>query len=353
MRVEQIVVRAAWVRVGLAAGALAVLPLRFPAMADDRPVFAVYLAWTLLAQALVSRNVGGTTRSFIAGVVDLAVLTFIVHRVGSTATILVSLYVLSGMMNALLVSLPVGLALAAIGSCFYTGVLVAEHGGWLDYAAAGPPWLHGHPPDTRQMIVAAALAAVVLVTSTWLVGMLVRSLKEREAELLAANAQLEEISVRDALTQIYNRRHLLARAGEQLARVRRGHPLTLVMIDLDGFKRINDRDGHQRGDALLKEIAAALTAAVRQTDVSGRYGGDEFCVLLTDTDASQAHIVADRLTRTVREVGLRFDDAHPVTASVGVAVAVPDDTVTSLLRRADENSYSAKRAGGNRVVMTA
>jgi diguanylate cyclase (GGDEF)-like protein len=122
------------------------------------------------------------------------------------------------------------------------------------------------------------------------------------------------------------------------------------MFDLDGFKRINDTRGHARGDALLKEIADALSRGVRPGDLVCRYGGDEFVVLLWRTRGDEAEQRGAELAEIVRRVGRRFEPELPVTASVGVSVARPGDTTLELLRRADERAYGAKRAGGDRVV---
>jgi diguanylate cyclase (GGDEF)-like protein len=122
------------------------------------------------------------------------------------------------------------------------------------------------------------------------------------------------------------------------------------MIDLDGFKRVNDLRGHARGDAMLQAIARALSDTTRASDVTGRYGGDEFVVILPDTDPEAAQGVAERIAGAVREVGESTGDDKPVTASVGIAAARPIDDVASLLHRADENAYRAKQSGGNRVA---
>jgi diguanylate cyclase (GGDEF)-like protein len=124
----------------------------------------------------------------------------------------------------------------------------------------------------------------------------------------------------------------------------------MVIIDLDGFKKVNDTQGHLRGDVLLKDIASALAATTREVDLAARYGGDEFIVVLTDTDQARAQTAAERLAESVRSAAQRFDTKHPVTASLGVAAAEASDTVASLLRRADENAYRAKQGGGDRVV---
>ena len=157
------------------------------------------------------------------------------------------------------------------------------------------------------------------------------------------------LSVTDPLTGLFNRRHVMQRLEDELARRRRGHPLVAVMIDLDRFKRVNDEAGHAQGDALLAKIGDALARSVRSTDVVGRYGGDEFVVLLPDTDAKQAQIVAERIVVGVREVGARFDARRGVTASVGLAVATTEDDPRRLLARADEAAYVAKSRDGDRV----
>jgi diguanylate cyclase (GGDEF)-like protein len=174
--------------------------------------------------------------------------------------------------------------------------------------------------------------------------------QQHEADLVAVNERLEQLSQLDPLTNLYNRRHLFARIEAELARVRRGRPLAMLMLDLDSFKKVNDTQGHLRGDVLLKEIAAALAATTRTSDVTGRYGGDEFAIILPDTEPEQAMAVAERVAKSVRDVSTKFDAVPPVTASVGIAIAEPADTVAGLLRRADENAYRAKRDGGDRVV---
>lgn len=343
---QQVVFRAAWVRVVLGVFSLTLLPLLYPGLARWRWVFAIYVGYTLVEQVLVWKDIGGQVRSFVSGIVDLAILTFIVQRAGSLGNLMISVYLFAGVMNALVVSFPVGMALSATGSLLYAGVLLAEQLGWLPHAPAAPPWLRGDAPTPEAAAIAAALVAFMMLFATGVVGLLVKTVRRHEAEL-------RELSQRDPLTQLYNRRHLLTRAEAELARVRRGHPLALVMIDLDGFKRVNDSQGHLRGDMLLKELSEALARAIRETDVAGRYGGDEFVVLLPDTDADHAGPVAERLAETIADVGRRFDAARPVTASVGLAVAQPGDAVAALLRRADDNAYRAKQAGGNRVIASA
>src|SRR5262249_10125157 len=151
--------------------------------------------------------------------------------------------------------------------------------------------------------------------STSIVALLVRQVRRREQELVEANARLEDLSQRDPLTELYNRRYLYERLDHELARVRRGHPLAVVMIDLDRFKAVNDAHGHLQGDRLLRDIAAAVASTTRVTDVPGRYGGDEFLIVLPDTDLERARTVAQRVAESVRTAGWRFEAPHPVTAS--------------------------------------
>jgi diguanylate cyclase (GGDEF)-like protein len=340
---QRVVFQAALVRIVLGLFALLALPMLYPKLAAQWPIMAGYVGATVVMQVLVWKDVGGVLRSFVSGTVDLAFLTFIVHRVGSVSTVMLALYLLAGVLNALVVGYRVGMALATVGALFYAGALVAERAGWIPYGPDRPAWAGEGFPGWSEIAIASVLNAFLMLLATAVVGFLVQTVRRHEA-------QLEELSQRDPLTQLYNRRHAMARLEAELARVRRGHPLALVMLDLDGFKRVNDLQGHLRGDVLLQELAHALAGAVRATDVPARYGGDEFLVLLPDTEADQAQLVASRLTAAVEAIGRRFDASRPVTASVGLAIATVDDGAASLIRHADENAYRAKQQGGNRVV---
>jgi len=206
------------------------------------------------------------------------------------------------------------------------------------------------PPSLAQALMSTMFVTLFVPACTWIVIVLKGAVRKREDLLVAVNRRLEELSQQDPLTGLFNRRYLFERVEVELARVQRGHPMSLLMLDLDGFKKVNDTQGHLRGDVLLKEIADALAATTRKTDVTGRYGGDEFMVVLPDTDTAQALAVAQRVAEAVRATGTRFDTKKPVTASLGLAKAETHDTVASLLRRADENAYRAKQSGGDRVV---
>lgn len=341
---------AGWTRVVLGLLSLFALPLLYPRMAAHRSVFAAYLAFALGAQLFVLRRRGGRGGAIVLGFVDLTVVTFLVHSAGSVATPLAALYVICGVLNTMAVGLRAGLAMALGGSVAFAALVASEAAGALPYGPDAPVWAAG-PPTVVEAVVAALLLATMSLVSTGVVGWLERRVRQHESELAAANARLEQLSVRDPLTQLYNRRHLLERIEVELARVHRGHPLAVAMVDLDGFKRINDEQGHQRGDKFLQRVGTALVESVRASDVACRYGGDEFVVLVTDSAPDDARTAAERLVTRLRDVGAAFSPQRPITASVGLAMARPGEDAATLLRRADRETYRAKREGGDRVAI--
>lgn len=169
--------------------------------------------------------------------------------------------------------------------------------------------------------------------------------------------QLRELSTRDPLTGLYNRREMERFLREELARCNRyGRPLSVVMIDLDHFKKLNDTYGHQGGDDALRWTAGVLRAGLRTTDRAVRYGGEEMALILTETDGESAWGVADRLRKTLaaEPVEVTGDDGRSrqavVTMSAGVASFPADGTtMEQLLASADAALYAAKRSGRNRV----
>jgi diguanylate cyclase (GGDEF)-like protein len=164
--------------------------------------------------------------------------------------------------------------------------------------------------------------------------------------------QLRDTAVTDALTGCMNRAHFIEIVGAELRRSRRtGSPMSLVMLDLDEFKQLNDQDGHLAGDTALANVGRRLKEKLRQSDVRCRYGGDEFLVLLPDTPLKGALHVADVLRREIEALGIRPSRAgEPVTASIGVATAIAGEVdPVSFIQRADRALYSAKHDGGNRV----
>lgn len=166
-------------------------------------------------------------------------------------------------------------------------------------------------------------------------------------------SETREDGLRDGLTGCVNRSHGLDTLDGELRRARRSHqPLSIVMFDVDHFKRINDELGHPRGDDLLRAVGAQLTRVLRQTDVRCRYGGDEFLIILPDTPLAGAAQVAESIRREMAALALVAGATIlPVTVSVGVASAGAADLgVTSLIQRADDGLYEAKRGGRDRCV---
>jgi two-component system cell cycle response regulator len=163
-----------------------------------------------------------------------------------------------------------------------------------------------------------------------------------------------EMSVRDALTGLFNRRYTVSRLRQALDGLNASHePLAVGLIDIDHFKRINDTWGHNAGDQVLQEICARLGGELRAIDVAGRYGGEEFLVVFSNTTAKDASDAMERARLavcatpiTLRETG----DVIEVTMSAGIAEAFMDDSVEALIERADTALYEAKRSGRNRVV---
>lgn len=186
---------------------------------------------------------------------------------------------------------------------------------------------------------------------------LASALQAKDAALASALARCEaaERDARtDALTGLPNRRWFMELAGRELAIARRyGRPFSLVMLDVDHFKRINDEHGHGAGDAVLEALGGLLASRLRQPDVAARYGGEEFLILCPNTEADRARALAERLrVEVARLPHVRHGQgqAIPVTASFGVATWRPDDTdLDAIVERADAALYDAKRGGRNRV----
>jgi diguanylate cyclase (GGDEF)-like protein len=174
------------------------------------------------------------------------------------------------------------------------------------------------------------------------------------ATLRDANRLLAERASTDPLCGLYNRAYLQQALDREVARWRRyAQPFTVLMIDLDDFKRVNDLFGHDVGDDVLRVVAGALREGLREGDVLARYGGDEFCALLPGTPLEAARPVADRLRARVAEVCARLETPKRIAASLGIATTDdlrPGADGADLLRLADRAMLAAKRAGGNRCL---
>jgi two-component system, cell cycle response regulator len=180
--------------------------------------------------------------------------------------------------------------------------------------------------------------------------------KRRYAERLRDNVQMSiEMAITDALTGLFNRRYMESHLGTLIEQaIARGKPLTALVIDIDYFKSINDTHGHDAGDDVLREFALRIKRSIRGIDLACRCGGEEFVVVMPETDMAVAAMVAERLRRRIAAdpfVIQQGAGSVPVTISIGIAaLRGKDDTAAALIKRADQALYRAKRDGRNRVV---
>jgi diguanylate cyclase (GGDEF)-like protein len=237
--------------------------------------------------------------------------------------------------------------------------------------------------DDRYPAVAAALAAnrlhslvaIPILRSGSAVGVVAaffarpRVLADEELALVVAIAQqagqaltrirlqdeLAHLALHDQLTGLANRVLLREHISQNLAAAHRtGRPLSLMFVDLDGFKAVNDNLGHVTGDAVLRDVAARVRTVVRTDDLVGRYGGDEFVVICSETDADTARAIADRICDAIREP-FEAAPAYRITASIGIAVHRPAvggaPSTDLLIDRADSAMYQSKNSGRDRATV--
>lgn len=169
--------------------------------------------------------------------------------------------------------------------------------------------------------------------------------------------KLERQATRDYLTGLYNRRHFMERGESELAHAKRyGHPLSLLMLDIDRFKNINDAHGHKIGDIVLQQLAVILRNSFREVDIIGRIGGEEFAVLLPETELARATEVAERLRKNVAEADLTQATGLPLRFTISIGVAAlngKDVSLDRLLEFSDMALYDAKQGGRNKVCVAA
>ena len=197
---------------------------------------------------------------------------------------------------------------------------------------------------TTQLFGTLILGAVLVLVT----GPLYRLLKRSVLELHNVREAWRLEAIRDFVTGLFTRRHFEGRLDEELARSRRHKtPMSMILTDVDHFKKVNDRHGHQAGDATLRELATRIRKMFRREDVVARVGGDEVAILMPDTDITQSFDKAEELRGRVAGEPIRIGEVSApvnVTISAGVAtVAGPGDTSDDLMRRADESLYEAKK----------
>lgn len=235
----------------------------------------------------------------------------------------------------------------------------------MDAAAGGLRRADGQPlNDIERQLIGEFLDLIGLAHEH---DARVRALEERvtalqleNLDLVAKNSFLSEISARDSLTGLYNRWYVMEKIDSEINRaLRHGYPMSVLMLDLDHFKNINDSFGHPAGDEVLKSVGQMLRESCRVYDVPGRYGGEEFCIVLPETRVNNTTAVAERIRHRLASTSLPVGDASvTVTASIGIAGtdSLSNDGVISasaLVERADRALYAAKHHGRNRVELWA
>ena len=229
-----------------------------------------------------------------------------------------------------------------LSAYFFSARAAMAHLVWLLAAygltlALAPAESANFSPLTRWFVTAFVLLIAAIVTS-WLVSGLRRQIAARAT----LESELRHLALHDPLTGLANRRLVEEVVARELARnARMPAPLCIAVVDLDAFKLYNDTNGHAAGDELLRSAAEAWRLALRTGDLIGRFGGDEFVIVLPDCPLDEGEQVLERL---------RTQSPSEATCSAGIAAAAPGDTVDSLLARADGALYEAKRGGRNSLV---
>ena len=185
------------------------------------------------------------------------------------------------------------------------------------------------------------------------------NVQRENLDLTVKNRTLSEVTARDTLTGLYNRWYVIEKIDTEINRsLRHGSPMALLMLDIDHFKRVNDSYGHSAGDVVLQSVGKVLRDSCRVYDVPGRYGGEEFCIVLPETKLGNTTVVAERIRQRLAATALSVGEAElTVTASIGIAGVddeFPEQQVLSpaaLIDRADRALYTAKHRGRNRVEM--
>lgn len=343
----------------------------------SRTITAIYLLialWVLLDVFFYMYNEGTRGYNIVfdaAAAISLLTLTFIAHRLNRWGNSLTSGYLLASSLFLFavfnlvifpetlfitggLLIIPILIAGSIVGgsaSFIFSGLAtVALAAGWfLGFRLEASPSLLYQPVFGPLYLISQALLHQII-------GLLLFSFSrniERSIEYLREQTnQMTELAHTDPLTGLANRRHMIEQLGREFARARRyNRPLSLLYLDLDGFKAINDHFGHLFGDEVLSSAAVSMQSVLRSTDLLARIGGDEFAVLLPETDLRGALGVANKLRRALHAFSKHLGTNVPaLTFSAGAAQLLPEDeTIDDLLARADDVQYQAKAAGRGEI----
>jgi diguanylate cyclase len=225
-----------------------------------------------------------------------------------------------------------------LSTLFFLATLILGVASWIHFQLAGLPF------PNITLLVQIYFAGGFYIAVLYLVS----HIKELYFSEHGLANDMSKLAMIDSLTQVDNRRLLTQLLKEEVTRAERhALPLSILLFDLDRFKTINDSFGHNAGDVVLQEVAGVLRQAIRTSDPFGRWGGDEFLVVATNTDGNQAVELADRLRETLENCA--FSTAGKVTASFGITTYESGDSPETLIRRADMGLYKAKSGGRNRV----
>ena len=193
------------------------------------------------------------------------------------------------------------------------------------------------------------MSIVFSTTGTWgLFTIFTNNYFQEHQKVVEYSKKMEELAIKDGLTDLFNHRYILNRLDDEIVKsFRYGRDLSIAMVDIDFFKKVNDNYGHQFGDVVLKKVADEIKNTLRNTDLVGRYGGEEFLIIAPETTLEQAKIFCERIRKTIEEV--EFEDNIKITVSLGLA-AWKDCSLSDFVEKADKNLYCAKQTGRNKVV---
>ena len=204
--------------------------------------------------------------------------------------------------------------------------------------------LYHHVKDFEAFELDEILPVSFTVALSLIVFIIRRYYETKELYLLN-----EELSIRDPLTELYNRRYAVNIFNLEKERSKRGKKqLSIMIIDIDDFKNVNDNYGHNTGDSVLFKFAQIIQSAVRKVDIASRWGGEEFLIICPETNLNEANMTAERLITTISEH--EFNIVGNITASIGVVAINDDENFEDVVNRADKCLYEAKNSGKNRYV---
>ncbi len=300
---------------------------------------AMFFALFRSGANLSFRDPSLTTEQILAAIATLALVAYFAQPVREALMVSYSMALLFG---AFRFGRERMLVLAAVAIAAHGAMLAAWH------------WRHPSAPLEPSLIDMVVLMLVL----PWfaLMGAYVNDLRSRildsNRRLRTALSRIEEIAVRDELTGCFNRRYIMETLQREISRAQRqGGRFSICLLDLDHFKSVNDTHGHAAGDAVLKRFSVVASQALRDVDMLGRYGGEEFLVVLPGSDVRGGVVCGERIRTGLEQCEWpELEPGRKVTVTAGVATWREGDSAFSILARADDALYAGKNAGRNRVV---